>query len=276
MWKKLTFCLLPCWSLFRPKSCRTSNPTPHVHGSERVTSSAERKADPAGSCDSPTLRLQPSENHTEAGPLLFTPSIPVMTVRSVQAGEVQAIPRPSELPDQGPDLTCAPPDSHQLIDSGRWMRSKESAKELEAERIMLTQRKDSGVGSLKPESTFVSAGFSTSRYCDSMSGMSFIFNQASTATVQLERLVLLSNHILGFVTVTNLGSHKEVYVHWTSDGWQTFTDTPCKYLSSNVPSQRDTFGFQLSITSRVELCICYTVQAQTFCDNNSGENYSLL
>ncbi len=56
---------------------------------------------------------------------------------------------------------------------------------------------------------------------------------------------------------------------------QTFIDTLCKYQSSDVPSQRDTFGFQLSTTGPVELCVCYTVLGQSYYDNNNGLNYTL-
>lgn len=111
---------------------------------------------------------------------------------------------------------------------------------------------------------------------NSKSGMSFKFKHNSSATVQLERIVLLDNHIIGYVTVENLDYHKEVFVRWTSDGWRNLTNTACKYHSSNAFGRRDTFAFRISVAGPIELCVFYVVRGHTYCDNNNGKNYSTL
>ncbi len=143
-----------------------------------------------------------------------------------------------------------------------WMRPK--SKEAED----LPRHRDSAIGS-------VSRKFSSC--CGRANGMSFSFSQNSSGigTVQLESLVLLSNRILGRVTVANLALEKAVHVRWTSDDWSTFTDTPCEFQSSDVPAQRDCFTFEITIAGAVELCVSYAVHGHTYWDNNSSQNYSL-
>ncbi len=87
--------------------------------------------------------------------------------------------------------------------------------------------------------------------------------------------MLLSNRILGRVTMANLAFEKAVYVRWTSDDWSTFTNTPCEFQSSDVPAQRDCFTFEIAIAGAVELCVSYAVRGHTYWDNNSAQNYSL-
>ena len=100
------------------------------------------------------------------------------------------------------------------------------------------------------------------------------FNEHCTATVQLETLTLTSRCITGCVTVANIAYEKYVYVRWTVNGWKSYSDTSCTYESSDESSQRDIFTFELPVLPPIELCICYTVQGQTFYDNNNTFNYS--
>ncbi len=253
-------------SCLRPRSRGTST-APLLDENEYDTTSIEEAVHTC-TCDS--LLVQSVTEPTPPVTPVPTPSASVSSVNSPPEQPTSVPPEP--LPDPNP---TRPSCERQRRTVPLWMKPKGK----EAEDITELRSKDSGIGL----SSSLRLATSMGRYSHrpnsnlSASGMSFVFNSTATATVQLERLVLLSNQrILGIVTVANLAFHKEVYVRWTSNGWLTFTDTPCKYQSSNIPSQRDTFGFQLSTTGPVELCVCYTVLGQSYYDNNNGLNYPLL
>ncbi len=97
---------------------------------------------------------------------------------------------------------------------------------------------------------------------------------SSPGPVQLERIGLHGNRILGRVSVGNLVYEKEVYVHWTFDE-VTYADTNCQYDYSESP-QRDIFVFSLPATASFQLSIGYNVAAQSFSDENSGAGYRVL
>ncbi len=253
-------------SCLRPRSRGTSTArAPLLDENEYDTTSIEEAVH---TCDSQLVQSVTEPTHP-----VPTPSASVSLVTSDYPPPEQATSVPPEpLPDTNPTRPSCERQRRTVP-----LRMKSKGKE--AEDIMELRLEDSGVGL----SSSLRLATSMGRYSRclnsnlSASGMSFVFNSTATATVQLERLVFLSNQrILGIVTVGNLAFHKEVYVRWTSNGWQTFTDTPCKYQSSDIPSQRDIFGFQLSTTGPVELCVCYTVLGQSYYDNNNGQNYTLL
>lgn len=101
-------------------------------------------------------------------------------------------------------------------------------------------------------------------------------------SVCLENCSLQERSLTGTVKVRNVGFHKSVRLRATFDSWASFTDVDCTFLN-NVYScpDTDTFAFVLQLPSailpqhRVEFCICYQVQDQTFWDNNDGKNYTL-
>ncbi len=104
------------------------------------------------------------------------------------------------------------------------------------------------------------------------------FEHADTPSpVQLERTVrICSDHLLGTVSVANIAYHKEAYVRWTRNHWESYTDSPASYQSSNAHNNRDTFAFQLPIAdAQIECCIIYNVAGETYYDNNHGQNYIL-
>lgn len=104
----------------------------------------------------------------------------------------------------------------------------------------------------------------------------------SQNSVCLENCSLQERSLSGTVKVRNVGFHKSVRLRATFDSWASFTEVDCTFLN-NVYSCRDTdtFAFVLELPScilpqhRVEFCICYQVQEQTFWDNNDGKNYAL-
>lgn len=107
-------------------------------------------------------------------------------------------------------------------------------------------------------------------------------NRLMQNSVCLENCSLLERSLTGTVKVRNVGFHKSVRLRATFDSWASFTDVDCTFLNNIYSCQdTDTFAFVLELPKsilpqhRVEFCICYQVQDQTFWDNNDGKNYVL-
>ncbi|KAM9810978.1 protein phosphatase 1 regulatory subunit 3C-B-like [Neosynchiropus ocellatus] len=105
-----------------------------------------------------------------------------------------------------------------------------------------------------------------------------------------ESMVILENccvsefSLTGTARVRNISFHKDVNVRITFDSWQSYRDVPCSYVQKRYGGpQTDIFEFHLTIPKvldakrRIEFCLSYTPggRAQTFWDNNGGQNYSI-
>ncbi len=78
----------------------------------------------------------------------------------------------------------------------------------------------------------------------------------------------------GYVAVKNLGSDKNVVIHYTKDG-QTWNDVTAVYVKAdpNDP-EYDIYSFNI-LTSPITFAIKYQVNGQTYWDNNNGNNYHM-
>lgn len=96
------------------------------------------------------------------------------------------------------------------------------------------------------------------------------------------------NQLHGSVTVRNLGPAKNVAVVYSTDGWRTSQVVQAYYNPaywnsgySAAPNpnaygaEEWTYQLPLGEASRLELAVSYTVNGQTFWDNNQGQNYSV-
>uniref|UniRef100_A0A3Q3WLY5 Protein phosphatase 1 regulatory subunit n=1 Tax=Mola mola TaxID=94237 RepID=A0A3Q3WLY5_MOLML len=107
-------------------------------------------------------------------------------------------------------------------------------------------------------------------------------NRLIQNSVCLENCSLQERSLSGTIKVRNIGFEKSVQLRATFDSWASFTDIDCTYMNNVYSCQdTDTFAFILEMPTcisphnRVEFCICFKVQDQTFWDNNDGKNYAL-
>lgn len=107
-------------------------------------------------------------------------------------------------------------------------------------------------------------------------------NRLLQNSVCLENCSLQERSLTGTIKVRNIGFEKSVQVRATFDSWVSFTDVECTFLNNVYSCQdSDTFAFVLELPgyippqNRVEFCICFKVQGQTYWDNNDGKNYVL-
>lgn len=107
-------------------------------------------------------------------------------------------------------------------------------------------------------------------------------NRLIQNSVCLENCSLQERSLSGTIKVRNIGFEKSVQLRATFDSWASFTDIDCTYMNNIYSCQdTDTFAFFLEMPTcispknRVEFCICFKVESQTFWDNNDGKNYAL-
>ncbi len=107
-------------------------------------------------------------------------------------------------------------------------------------------------------------------------------NRLIQNSVCLENCSLQERSLTGTIKVRNMGFEKSVTLRATFDSWASFTDIECTFMNNIYNCQdNDTFAFVLELPpyiqpqNRVEFCICFKVQNQTFWDNNDGKNYTL-
>lgn len=107
-------------------------------------------------------------------------------------------------------------------------------------------------------------------------------NRLIQNSVCLENCSLQERSLTGTIKVRNVGFEKSVLVRATFNSWTSHTDVECTFMNNVYGCQdTDTFSFVLELPAyipphnRVEFCICFQVQGQTFWDNNDGSNYVL-
>ncbi|KAK5854391.1 hypothetical protein PBY51_015464 [Eleginops maclovinus] len=107
-------------------------------------------------------------------------------------------------------------------------------------------------------------------------------NRLIANSVCLENCSLQERSLTGTIKVRNMGFEKQVQLRATYDSWVSFTDVSCTFMNNVYSCQdSDTFAFVLDLPAhippenRVEFCVCFKAQNQTFWDNNDGKNYIL-
>lgn len=84
--------------------------------------------------------------------------------------------------------------------------------------------------------------------------------------------------ISGVVRVRNLDFHKSVYVRYSLDGWQTYSDLQAEYVPNTCDGFSDKFSFtvfgnSMEIGQRIEIALRFSCKGEQFWDNNHGINY---
>ncbi|XP_077982532.1 glycogen-binding subunit 76A-like [Glandiceps talaboti] len=100
--------------------------------------------------------------------------------------------------------------------------------------------------------------------------------------VCLENVVVPDLTVLGTVRVANIGYKKQINVRFTMDNWTKFYEIPASYVQESCDGETDRFSFGLSLPQnirvgcRLEFAISYTVNGQTYWDNNYSKNYAVI
>lgn len=89
------------------------------------------------------------------------------------------------------------------------------------------------------------------------------------------------------VAVQDLAYNKQVGIRWTTNNWQTYTTTPAAY-EQELSGNYEQWGVNLTpalvmegcqycipYTRELQYAVYYTVNSQTYWDNNNGQNYKI-
>lgn len=118
-------------------------------------------------------------------------------------------------------------------------------------------------------------------YWDNNNGKDYTYgNTIGNAPVVSEKLGYQSCY-QGFMVnalLQNYAYHKNVYVRYTTDGWNSFRDEPMRYSESNDDgTEKWTTYLPISgadsMSESFEYAICYQVNGREYWANNFGENY---
>lgn len=90
------------------------------------------------------------------------------------------------------------------------------------------------------------------------------------------------------VAVQDVAFDKQVVVRWTTDNWQSYTDTPAVF-EQDLAGGYEQWGANITPAAEMGSCywcnptsptlqyaIYYTVNGQTYWDNNNGQNYQIV
>lgn len=85
---------------------------------------------------------------------------------------------------------------------------------------------------------------------------------------------------LGGVYVKNLGYSKQVKIKYTTDNWATTKEADASYsMPANSDDSVEAWHFTIDqiapSVSQIKYAISYTVNGQTYWDNNYGQNYTV-
>ena len=114
-------------------------------------------------------------------------------------------------------------------------------------------------------------------YWNNNNGSNYINNAFGVAPIAVQRYgsdLYIGNTIT--VTLQNYAYNKNVFIRYTNDNWNTYTDAPMSYNKTNADGTENWTG-EVSVTasdySDFEYCVCYQVNGNEYWANNFGENY---
>ena len=117
-------------------------------------------------------------------------------------------------------------------------------------------------------------------YWDNNNGNNYKQDVLGTAPVTVERSWYPyyngSNTLR--VALQNYAYQKNVFVRYTNDGWNTYTDAPLSYYETNENGTETWTGSVVRTAEDwhdFEYCVCYQVNGQEYWANNFGENYTI-
>lgn len=101
--------------------------------------------------------------------------------------------------------------------------------------------------------------------------------------VCLENAVVQSeNSLIGTVKVKNISFHKEIFIRYTLDSWNSHTDVAATYVLDSNDGNSDRFSFAITIPEyflasggNMEFAVCFRTDGNEYWDNNGGINYRI-
>ncbi|XP_076370947.1 protein phosphatase 1 regulatory subunit 3C-like isoform X3 [Tachypleus tridentatus] len=102
--------------------------------------------------------------------------------------------------------------------------------------------------------------------------------------VSLHSVSTANTTVYGIVAVMNLTFHKNIFIRYTVDGWNSHHDVNATYIQGSSEGDVDKFSFNIFVCPQdlstrnhsLDFAVCYQTQdGKEFWDNNNGLNYKL-
>ncbi|XP_065655483.1 protein phosphatase 1 regulatory subunit 3B [Hydra vulgaris] len=103
-----------------------------------------------------------------------------------------------------------------------------------------------------------------------------IFQYVSKHNVALEKCLIRGRTITGIIITKNIDYHKEIFVRYTINKWESFNDVEATYVPKSSDGGTDRFMFSVSLPQGfpdLVFAIRYKVANNEYWDNNNGLNY---
>ncbi|XP_022256842.1 glycogen-binding subunit 76A-like, partial [Limulus polyphemus] len=109
-------------------------------------------------------------------------------------------------------------------------------------------------------------------------------NRVREQTVSLHSVSTADTTVYGIVALMNLTFHKNVFIRYTVNNWNSHHDVNASYIQGSTDGEIDKFAFNIfanpqdlsSQSHSLDFAICYETQdGREFWDNNNNLNYSL-
>ena len=97
--------------------------------------------------------------------------------------------------------------------------------------------------------------------------------------VHLTNLICTPSRIWGRVQVNNVAFEKKIFIRWSQDNWETFSEQPACFELSATDLRKDSFTFEIErpeASETIELAVRYCVYDEEYWDNNDGTNYQVI
>ena len=97
--------------------------------------------------------------------------------------------------------------------------------------------------------------------------------------VHLTNLICTPSRIWGRVQVNNVAFEKQIFIRWSQDNWESFSEQPACFEQSATNLKKDAFTFEIERPEQsetIELAVRYCVYDEEFWDNNGGTNYHVI
>ncbi|CAF1009896.1 unnamed protein product [Brachionus calyciflorus] len=116
-------------------------------------------------------------------------------------------------------------------------------------------------------------------------------SQLNERKVILETVEINNYELNGYIRVINISFHKRVFVRYTTNNWESYTDLDCSYVPSSSNGLTDLFHLLVlldqetlikNFSNNIEFAICYEVRnsenlketlQNSYWDNNCEKNY---
>ena len=100
----------------------------------------------------------------------------------------------------------------------------------------------------------------------------------ASRNVALDRCGARERVVTGVVLVKNIEYHKEVFIRYTLDKWNTIHHTDAVYIPNSSDGDTDRFTFSIlfpKCCEEMEFAVCYKLSRGEFWDSNDGKNFKV-